>query len=213
MSHFFHHLITSELIGNAGYNNDSYVLDTCDLAKGCVKNLELNKPDNYKLLTLYQSIYNRATSDLGDSAHRAEADVHATCCILLYERFWAERHKYMYKINIEGIAISQLRNVIPQTITKEPNDDSDTDKSCYVDVEELDDDVSLPSSCEDIADDEELLTDNVTEPTLGWSYNSIFEGEDANPKYVAELKAFATRSPDNDNSCRGLKCEMCKRYC
>jgi hypothetical protein len=94
----------------------SYILDTVELAKQCPKK---TIPKNSKLSTMY----NYCTGmELGDSAHRAMADVLATVKVLQYESFWKYRGQCVYKVDRYGTVMD------PCTTYLQPNNDSDTDE-------------------------------------------------------------------------------------
>ena len=89
------------------YQSNTYVLDTMELARHVVRQIDCTIPDNYKLSTLQYYVTNE---DVSDKAHRAMADVEATVKVLKFNPFWENRvnifilstKEDLYKYKIQG---------------------------------------------------------------------------------------------------------------
>ena len=146
-----------------------YQLDTLDIAKYSVRKNNSNRPDNYRLST----IYNYVTSKELENSHSADADVGATVDILRHDQFWKDR-KTMLKI-INTTAIRQQSHNIGT------NDSNDSDTDNEDDLEDSDnenDDEATDSS------------QNLTQ----WSLNTSFEGVNSREKFEHEFARPDTRS-------------------
>ena len=150
-----------------------YAVDTLVLAKIAVRTQNLAIPSSYKLSSLYEYITN---DTLGDSAHRALADVKATSAIFRHRPFWSVRKNHL---------VYFLAATTQEEAPDDSNIDMDNDDGTDEDGSQND---SLPTTIERTC----------------WQMNKDFKGFDSESKFVAEFQRRNTRATSGIRT--GLQC-------
>ena len=159
-----------------------YGLDTLLLSKIVVRTTDLELPSSYKLSDLYEYV---TTQRLGIAAHRATADVKATCSVLRHPPFWNKRRNH-FTFFLGMLDDNYVNN------TQDPPDDSDIDSESNDDEDD----------CPDVEVNSE--TGERNNGRTSWRKGGTFHGLDCKSKFE---EMFAKRNTRNSTGNRiGVQC-------
>jgi hypothetical protein len=126
---------------------------------------------------------------LGANAHRASNDIDAMYEILKYSKFWRNRKKVIYKVNLDEGTVASRK--IPLRSVPTPNDDSNTD----------DEDNVSPTMSRNKQSNEEEEDEEEDRTSYGWVKNTGFEGFNSQILFEeAFSRKYNTRN--NNTSCK-----------